>query len=280
MTVRAINHAIVSRYPAAWRERYEAEVLGLIDDVDVRIRDLGELLHGLFNERAREYVSSDDNPSRTARKLALATPIAGAVFVGAAWLVSYGVRAVTGIWSDPAQYAALFVFCVLGVVIGVITYRGKRRGVVKRLLVVPPDVAVLLLPLVFIDIVIFAFFTGAADAYRSSEFSFWFTRLYNALWMAVFAGGLISSFWPGKELLEAFAELAFAERQLQANETWAASCREWNARGVPSPLDDALVQIGKWTLERDSARERLSKLGYRARFRGPTDHVDHSEPRS
>ena len=269
MTVRAIAHAIVSRYPQAWRERYEAEVRGLIDDAGVRIRDLGELLHGLFTERAREYVSSDENPTRTARNLALATPVAGGVFVGAAWLVSYGIRSVTGTWSDPAQYAALFVFCALGVVIGVIMYRGKRRGAGKRLLVVPPDVAVVLLPLVFVDIVIFAVIAGDPNAYSSSEFSFWFTRLYNFLWMAGFAGGVISSFWPGRDLLEAFAELSFAENQLQSNEAWATSCREWNAKGVPSPLDDALIQIGKWTIERDSARERLRKLGYRARFRGP-----------
>jgi hypothetical protein len=40
------------------------------------------------------------------------------------------------------------------------------------------------------------------------------------------------------------------------------------SKGVPSPLQDALAQVGKWTLERDSARGRLKELGYEARFRG------------
>ena len=39
------------------------------------------------------------------------------------------------------------------------------------------------------------------------------------------------------------------------------------SKGVPSPLGDALAQVGKWTVERDSARARLKELGYRARFR-------------
>jgi hypothetical protein len=31
--------------------------------------------------------------------------------------------------------------------------------------------------------------------------------------------------------------------------------------------------VGKWTVERDSARARLKELGYAARFRGPIGHA-------
>ena len=43
------------------------------------------------------------------------------------------------------------------------------------------------------------------------------------------------------------------------------------SKGVPSPLNDALAQVGTWTVERDSARARLKELGYEARFRGSID---------
>ena len=67
--------------------------------------------------------------------------------------------------------------------------------------------------------------------------------------------------------------LSFAESQLRTNEQWVVSCREWIAKGVPSPLDDALQLVGKWTVERDSALARLKELGYRARFRGPVEQT-------
>lgn len=281
MTVRAIAHAIVSRYPEAWRERYEAEVRGLIDDAGVRIRDLGELLHGLFTERAREYLTSDDNPARTARNLGFAAPIAGGIFVGAAYLLSLGIVSVTGTWSDPVQYAGFFVFCALLIVIAVLVHRGRKRSADRRLLAIPPDATVVLLPIVFVDVVLFATLTMVPDSYKSSSFMpDWFAEGYNFVWQSVFVGGLLSSLWPGKDLLLAFAALSNAESMLRMNEGWAESCREWNAKGVPSPLDDALIQIGKWTLERDSARERLRELGYRARFRSSAGLDDPPEPRS
>jgi len=63
---RRLAQALVRRYPAAWRERYEQEVSGLIDDTSIRFGDLAELLRGLLTERARELVSADDRPMRTA----------------------------------------------------------------------------------------------------------------------------------------------------------------------------------------------------------------------
>ena len=76
-----LAHAIVSRYPQAWRERYEAEVRGLIDDASIRFCDLGELLRGLLTERARELLTSAENPSRTATILGLISPVSGGAFI-------------------------------------------------------------------------------------------------------------------------------------------------------------------------------------------------------
>ena len=141
MSIRAWAHAIVRRYPLAWRERYEAEVGGLIDDTPIQFRDLGELLRGLFAERARELLMSDEKPGRTARIVGFATPIAGVLFIGAAWVMSYGIGKLTGPWPDPVQYVALALFITLMVVGFVIAFRGSKRREpesVRRSL--PPDV--------------------------------------------------------------------------------------------------------------------------------------------
>ena len=68
---RRLAQALVRRYPAAWRERYEQEVSALIDDTSIRFGDLAELLRGLLTERARELVAADDRPTRTAATIAL-----------------------------------------------------------------------------------------------------------------------------------------------------------------------------------------------------------------
>ena len=68
--------------------------------------------------------------------------------------------------------------------------------------------------------------------------------------------------------------------QLQQNEQWVAACRDMISKGVPSPVNEALQQVGKWTLERDRARARLKELGYRARFRGPLGDPRDQEPTS
>ncbi|HVQ42405.1 MAG TPA: hypothetical protein VMS54_09365 [Vicinamibacterales bacterium] len=274
MTTRAWAHAIVRRYPPAWRERYEAEVRGLIDDTSVQFRDLGELIRGLFTERARELLMSDENPRRTALVVGLATPIAGALFIGTAWLTAFGLLTLTGPWPESLQYAALGGFCLaFGSVMTLMIRSSKRRDPARRF-IVPPDVAVRVLPLTFVAAVLFSAAVAGAEPSPPSTIPSWIIHSYNWAWFALFAGNQIASFFPGQELLKAFAKISVAEVQIRTNQQWVASCHDWIAKGVPSPLNDALQQVGKWTLERDSARARLKELGYRARFRGPIGHGD------
>ena len=124
MTTRAWAHAIVRRYPSAWRERYEAEVRGLIDDASIHVRDLGELLRGLFAERARELLTSAENPGRTATILNLIRPVAGGAFILLAWLSGYAAKSVSGSWSDTTEYVAMFVMFGLMVATFTTWFRG------------------------------------------------------------------------------------------------------------------------------------------------------------
>lgn len=274
MTTRAWAHAIVKRYPHAWRERYEAEVRSLIDDTHVQFRDLGELLRGLFTERVRELLMSDEKPRRTSLIVGLMAPISGLLFVVVAWLVALVVLDLTGPWPDPVVYVAVATFCCIGVCCFVLGIRAGKRREPGRPLIVPPDAAVRILPLGFVAVVLYAVIAAHAEPSPPNVIPSWISRSTNWLWFGLFAGNQMASFLPGQQLLETFARISGAERQIQTNEAWVASCREWIAKGVPSPLNDALQQVGKWTLERDSARARLKELGYRARFRGPIGHTD------
>jgi hypothetical protein len=270
MTVRAIAHAIVRRYPAAWRGRYEAEVRGLIDDASIQFRDLGELLRGLFTERAQELLTSADNPRRTATILGLMAPVAGGVFLLLAWLTGYAMRSVVGPLSDAGQYVGLSLAIVLMIVFFVMWSRGwKRRDRTAAATPgsLPPDVVVVMLPLLFVQVALFAvILSGEPDS--PSLIPNWLNRVFQLFVWASIAGNLLSSLFPGHALLQAFTNVSFAERQIRSNEQWVQGCREMISKGVPSPLQDALAQVGKWTVERDSARARLKELGYEARFRG------------
>lgn len=274
MTTRAWAHAIVRRYPDAWRERYEAEVRGLIDDTPVHFRDLGELLRGLFTERARELLMSDEKPGRTALVVGLASPIAGMICGGLAWLVGSGVSRLTGPWSEASGYVGLAVFSLLLAIVLVLMIRGAKRRDPTRPFVVAPDVAVRILPLSFVAACLYAALITQEDPSPSRLWPAWITHSTNWIYFSLFAGNQIASFLPGQRLLETFGRIAGAEQAIGTNQKWAESCREWIAKGVPSPLNDALLQVDKWTLERDSARARLKELGYRSRFRGAIGGTD------
>src|SRR5262245_27520461 len=185
MTTRAWAHAIVRRYPEAWRERYEAEVRGLIDDTPVQFRDLGELLRGLFTERARELLMSDEKPGRTALVVGLASPIAGMLFAGLAWLVGNGVGRLTGPWSNASEYVTLAVFCVLLGVVLVLLIRGSKRRDPMRPFVLAPDVAVRVLPLSFVAACIYAAMMTQEEPSPARLWPAWITHSTNWIYFSL-----------------------------------------------------------------------------------------------
>jgi hypothetical protein len=272
--IRRLALAMVRRYPAAWRERYETEVSALIRDSPARVRDLGDLLHGLITERARELVAADDRPKRTAAVLAWMPAAFILTFTAVAIALGLVLQRVAGRWSETQEEAlgwaiVSLLFALVAVHI-VTTVRHRRRPQPKPPMPQAPAwLAGLLLPCVFVAVVC-ATWAGVLLAQSDSDSLPWglhaFTRGYLYLMLL---DHLTSSLWPRRDLLHAFAALGGAEGWLRVNEAWVVSCREWIAKGVSSPLNDALAQVGYWTIERDSARARLQALGYRARFRWP-----------
>lgn len=266
---RAFALRLLRRYPPAWRERYEAEVCALIEDSGVRVRDLAELIRGLITERVRELLTSAENPKRTATYLALTKPAAAVLFVSAAVGSGLVLRSFIGPLSEDARQSGSIVFSSCLIVFMAISMFTRRRpwGAVDQ--PYPAWVGAVLLPSLFGTVVL----AVAVNVTGSTEYAAPGTRWIsaNTPWLNLFLYSnwvfdVCGSFWPGRKLLQAFLELQGAEQQLENSENWAASCREWIAKGVPSPLNDAERQVAEWSEKLAAARERVHAMGYRARF--------------
>jgi hypothetical protein len=270
--IRRLALAIVQRYPAAWRERYEAEVCALIEETPVRLRDLGELVRGLVTERAREVISADDRPKRTAAVLGWMPAVFIILFTAVAAALGLVLRGVTGPWSEAQQdsfgVAIVSFLLVLVIVKLVATIRHARRPHPKPLRPrLPAWIAGLLMPCFFGVMVCAAWGDLLSPASYPGSPPPWLDVLVRGYAYLMVLTDLTYSFWPGRMLLQELQTLDAAEGWLRMNQNWVRSCHEWIAKGVPSPLADAEAQVEHWTRERDKVRERITALGYRSRFR-------------
>jgi hypothetical protein len=270
--IRRLALAIVRRYPAAWRERYEAEVSALLEDSPTQLKDLIELLRGLITERARELISADDRPRRTAAVLTWMPAIFMAAFTAMAAGIGLVLRGSTAVWSPAEREVFGIGVTVLVVALAavrlVLDIRHARRPKPKPARAeMPAWIGALLLPCLFLAVVGTAWGDLFLAGTGSKPLAWWLTAFTRGWLYFMALGDLASSFWPGRDVLQALGQLEVAEGHLRMNEAWARRCQELIAEGVPSPLNDALAQVGRWTIERDAARARLRELGYGARFR-------------
>jgi hypothetical protein len=267
---RRLAQALVCRYPAAWRERYEREVSALIDDTTIRFRDLAELLRGLLTERARELVSAADRPRRTAAAIGLLKLGFVLAFVGSAIGLGLGLRQVTGPWSEAAREAGAMAVAVGLLFFVIIAISARHRGLFSSFPPYKAGTGAVLLVSLFAGLVFIVAGQLMVWEYRDRSRFAWLSAY--SPWIQLFLytnflSDLCGSLWPSRRLLQAFAELELAEARLKTNQAWVDGCHEMIAKGVPSPLREAQEQVEHWTRERDAARVRVHALGYRARFR-------------
>lgn len=265
--VRRLARAIVLRYPPPWRERYEDEVLALIEDSSVRARDLGELIRGLFVERAKALIEDADHPSRTAWLLGSIQPVFVIVFMTIAWAVGIGLRGwqgapATGVREIGMGVTVACLFATL--VMKIVLLRGPRLEYERPAL--PSWAGLTLLPLFFVGIVL-CVWAGLAGL-MPPPIPPWVRLLSWSFILGVEFAELSSAFWPGRRMLEAIGRLAGADAQIKTARQWVDGCRTMIAKGVPSPLDQAQAQLDEGMRKRELALEQLQQLGYRARFQG------------
>jgi len=263
---------ILSRYPSPWRDRYEAEVLALIEDSPARLGDLVELGRGLIVERAKALIEPGDSPRLSAFVFwSIAAAVRGApsllLILGAAGLAEV-VRRNVGIPSENVTFAGLIVLS--GVLIGFYRRKWKTRAEHKWIRPVqhlfPATVRVAMLAALFVGT--FLMQLGDEGWEPSSQFLRIVNR-WNRLWVYIaIAHGLTSAFWPWRPMLDAFSQYNAAVRELRWARLEVERWRALIAAGVSAEQDLANAEIARDRIvqRRDEAAAVLHGYGYRARF--------------
>jgi len=250
---------IVHLYPSAWRERYEAEVLDLLEATPLRLRDLNELVQGLVLERWRQLAASPESPRRTEAVLVLFGPVT----VLATVLVAIGagrmLRGSLGAW--PPDWASAGEWVVIAVVFAALPLRWAASRLARR----PFTGLVVLLALLIVvvagsawgDLVRFEGFRGRSDSMADlmALLLFWFL-----------GGSLTRGFWPDRTILDAIDRREVAQQQLDMSRAWVEGCHRSAASGLPVPLEEAEAQVVQWEDELREADAAVETMGYRARF--------------
>lgn len=251
---------IVGLYPAAWRERYEAEVLDLLEAAPVRLRDLKELALGLVLERWRQLASSPESPKRTAVVLVLFGPVIVLSVVLAATGAGRMLRGALGAW--PPDLANAGEWAVIAVVFASFPIRWAVARLPRRRLG---------LGLVVLLVTLFVVVAASAwgDLVRFEGWRGLSARMAGLMAILLFCylgSGLTRGYWPDRTILDAIDRRWVAEQQLAMSRAWVAGCHTSAANGLPVPLADAEAQVAHWEAELREARAALDAMGYRARF--------------
>ncbi len=257
--------AIVHRYPAAWRERYEDEVLALMDDSSVRLADVVELLRGLFVERVKALIEPGDHPTltdwgfRTVLWFVGVAPALTIVVGGAA------LGGQLGAWFGEPHSAVpwITVACCWAVVI--VDVGGRRIFRIE-----PSRSINLALVLVTCLFVVMWHWSMAPSTPPSSRVPAQFHTLYYCaqlfLWLLV-AHRLLGWRLPWRPMLDAVERFQAAREAVQRAQTEVDRYRASTDRAAPFHLQPALAALAHKEQERDQARAVVETYGYRARFR-------------
>lgn len=261
--ISRLARAIVRQYPAAWRERYEDEVIGLVNEAPVRIRDLADLAHGLIVERWRELLSSSESPRRTEIVLVVFGPLVvlAVVLSGAAlgWLLRTALGPWSPAWADAGEWT--LVVLLLGSLPfrwrAVSPFHERRRG--RTLLALLGALFVLVSGSEWGELVRFD------GSYRRFSETLATVLALKLFWLVGI--GMTRGLWPDKSILDPIMSVDVAEEQLRLSRAWVEGCHLSASNGIPAPLAEAEAQVARWEAELLKAKDALHAMGYRARFR-------------
>jgi hypothetical protein len=256
---------IVRRYPVPWRERYEDEVLALIEDSSLRLHDVGELARGLIVERARALIEDSDRPSRTAAILRSLKPMFVLTFVGSAAASGFILRHWHGPLSPLIGEIGMFGLVAFGLMAMLAQIVSQHRRSVNHQ-PIPFWATVSVMPLAFVGFVLYTWAGWPGSGSGQFTVSGGLRMLTWGLIYANATGHMTSSIWPGAKMLQEIEKLAGADRQIKLARLWIEGCETMLAKGIPSPLDQAQAQLAEGERNREQALEQMQKLGYRARF--------------
>lgn len=249
---------VVRLYPSAWRARYAAEVLDLLEAAPVRFRDLTELTSGLILERGRALASSPASPRRTEAVLVLFGPVVVLVVVLAATVLGQLLRISAGAWPPSVALTGQVVLMV--VVFGSLLARGARA--IRQRDVRPSGALSVTLLALFVVTSVSAWgdlvrFDGLDHRVPARLVS-----VGAGLFFWVMGIGATRGLWPDRTILDAIDRREVAEQQLRLSRAWVEGCHATAVHGHPVPLAEAEAQVAHWETERQSATARLEAMGY------------------
>lgn len=266
--LKSLARAIVRRYPAAWRERYEDEVVDLLESAPVRAFDVGELFRNMLVEQVRAIVDIE-RPSEAAAKLMRWKMVT----VGAAIFLTLSTALLLRWWRplvepqlERVMGAALVFWVTLFGLWALHTWRQRQRPKDERAQF-PVWVAMICLP---VHLIATTGWLWAGFSLVSAHSPLWLKSLQQVN-HSMYLGGpvtawLLMQIWPGQRLVRLLTEFQLADGAVEGAKRYIASCEEWIAKGMTSPLADAKVALEQRTLERDVIRERLNKLSAGPKF--------------
>jgi hypothetical protein len=276
--LKSLARAIVRRYPAAWRERYEDEVLALVDAGAVRPRDVVDLLRGWIRERVLAlYEPSRHIPAfRLISGLALAAfvtvMVVGTLAVAAVpVLCGYLIRLATGplpVGTLDAMEWALLPFFILPLGISWIQLYRLQWAHVKTGAPLPPTFA--RHRLVVLGVCGGMSVLGGMRPDISFESSYVFV-LYPWMVLTHFYEPPADAKWPGNDLFETLGRLRSVRYDLRWARMELDRCEGIYEGREPGPeLRAARAEIARLMGAEADALASLDAMGYHARFARPS----------
>jgi hypothetical protein len=254
---------LVRRYPGPWRDRYEDEMLALLDEAEPGWRDVIDLARGLAVERARALFEPGDRPWLTfclvvggrfvlAAGLMLVPILAGRI--GRSWLGELP-RGLDGLGQLTVLVCAVMLYVRLIPSIMTSTTARERTAALWRPLFTSRAAAVWVCVL----------FAGVLITAWSAS------GLFDTSWLYVHHLAFVACaqlpFWRSiDEMSLTIQDLGATRHELKWAHLEIQRCEQLTADGLAAPLTEARDAFERILQRRRDAMKTLHALGYRAKM--------------
>ena len=249
----------VRGYPGPWRDRYEGELLALLEDSPARLRDVFDLTRGLIVERVRSTFEPGDRPTLATALVVLGGSARAGAVVAVPLIAGWIVRSSFG----PAPRSVALATGLLTLAVFIAVFGLMTRGYPAKPVTFAPFKPML-------SRRARRWWTGLLLV--TSFLVSWATPSFIMLVVSLAIGPVGQILMPSrKQLVMALARhhLRSAQHEMKWAATELRRCERLAAKGLPSPLalEEARAEVERLTHQQDEALATLHGLGYRASLR-------------
>lgn len=261
---------VVRGYPQPWRERYEGELLALLEDSPARLRDVIDLMRGLVVERARSTFEPGDRPVMVTTLVSLAGFVRFLAIAAPPVLAGWAARYWFG---PPPRGVERFALTASGVVVLTFILLLARMRSPARMPWEPRKVLSNRLGRVYLELAMplaFLLSWTSTHALQNLQQLWWLFPIWDHVarrhpWQV--------------EMARAVHQMRTARQALR---WWALMelerCEGLVAEGSPAPIEKAREVVARLIRQEADALATLHSLGYRARLANPALRTSNDEP--